>query len=452
MGTLTIGPHATLTTSALTVGANNGSNGTGTLVQTGGTINATGTVNLGNNGGIGTLNLSGGTMNMGPVNMATNGNGNNSGCSATIIIGAGEQVNVINGNIVMGQFYNPPGTITLNGGNLTMASDITGTPNPTGIVRFQNNNAQNMGAYTINLNGGVFTAGGLEISVTADSSGTGNFNLNLQPTFNFNGGTLRPGNDNATFFNPSGTGAAAAATIAGGGNPFATNVMAGGATIDTNGHSVVFSNVFAHRTNSTIDGGVTLNDSAGGTGIMNLSAVNTYNGPTKIASGTLQLGVANAINSASNVQMAGGIFSLNNFSEQAGALKTIAASTIDMTSGNSGEILQFADSTASHWVTGTTTTGAIRCTLPTGLACPLAAVPIRIVFPSVTSLNANQLNQIVFDGSGFTHAKLISVGTAAELVPTNTAPTGLLLLGDINQDGHVNSADVTARANCGLRM
>jgi len=59
-------------------------------------------------------------------------------------------------------------------------------------------------------------------------------------------------------------------------------------------------------------------------------------------------------------------------------------------------------------------------------------------------LTGNQLNQIVFDGSGFSHAKLIAVGGGAELVPTNTEPTGILKFGDINQDGSINNSDIAA--------
>ena len=440
VGTLAVGPHAMVTTSALTVGANNGSNGVGTIIQTGGLLQSNGAVSLGNNGGIGTLNLSGGTFNSGAINMATNGPAS----SATIIVGAGEQANIINGNIVMGQFFNPPSTITVNGGNLTLATDTTGTPNPTGVLRFQNNNAQNMGTYTVNLNGGVLTAGGMEISVTADSSGTGNFNLNRRPTINFNGGTLRSGADNSNFFNPAGTGSVSAATIAGGGNPFATNVLEGGGTIDTNGHNVGVSAVLAHGGTAAVDGGLTVTDSSGtGLGILNLSALNTYTGPTKIAGGTLQLGIANAINSASTINMAGGTFSLNNFGEQAGMLKTTATSTIDLTLGNGGEILQFADSSTNHWAVGSTTKGAtLHIANWTGNIAGGGAD--QIVFPSLTSLTPNQLNQIIFDGSGLTHAKLIATGAGAELVPTNTAPTGLVLVGDVNFDNHVNNADVSA--------
>ena len=309
-GTLTIGPHAMVTASALTVGANNGTNGIGTVVQTGGLLQSNGAVNLGNNGGSGTLNLSGGTFNSGAMNMATNG----AASSATIIIGAGEQANIINGNIVMGQFFNPPSTITVNGGNLTLATDTTGTPNPTGVLRFQNNNAQNMGTYTVNLNGGVLTAGGMEISVTADSSGRREFQLNRRPTINFNGGTLRSGSDTANFFNPAGTGSVAAATIAGGGNPFATNVLAGGGTIDTNGHSVGISTNLAHGGTATVDGGMTFTDSQGTTGILTLTGTNSYNGSTTINSGTLVTGApavaaqsnlpAGTTNASANVTMA----------------------------------------------------------------------------------------------------------------------------------------------------
>ncbi len=445
VGTLSVGPHAMLTGSALTVGSNGGNNGNGTIIQTGGLLQATGTTNLGNNGGGATLNLSGGAFNVTGLNMVTNGSSNNNAaCFANITIGAGEQVNVIGGNIIIGQFFNPGATITQNGGSLALATDTSGTPNPTGVLRFQNNNAQNMGAYTYNLNGGVFTAGGVEITITADSSGTGNFNLNLRPTFNFNGGTLRAGNDNATFFNPSGAGAVAAATIAAGGNPFATNILERGGTIDTNGHNIGVSTVLAHGGSAAVDGGLTVNDTSGtGLGILNLSALNTYTGPTKIAGGTLQLGVANAIPSVSTVNMAGGIFSLNNFGEQAGMLKTTAASKIDMLAGNSGEILQFADSSGNHWAIGSTTSGATLHIA--NWSGNIAGGGIdQIVFPTLTSLTPNQLNQIVFDGSGLTHAKLIATGAGAELVPTNTAPTGLVLVGDVNFDGHVNSADVVA--------
>jgi hypothetical protein len=112
---------------------------------------------------------------------------------------------------------------------------------------------------------------------------------------------------------------------------------------------------------------------------------------------------------------------------------------LDLNAGNTGEVFQFGDSSLNHWVNGTT----LHIADWTGNATSGGGLD-QIVFPSVTSLNANELSQIVFDGSGFTHAKLIAVGGGAELVPTNTAPTGLVQYGDVNHDGHVNSADLLA--------
>ncbi len=442
-GTLAVvGPHATLLASTLTVGSNDTTNAIGTVTQTGGTIQSNGAVNLGNNGGNGTLNLSGGTFNIGgQLNMATN----NAGSSATVIVGAGEQVNLVNNNIQIGAFFNPPSTITLNGGSFNMVLDtLSFTPNAAGRIIFQNNNAQNLGTYTVNLNGGVLSVGGMNVNVTADSSGVSNFNLNRRPTINFNGGTLRATGDNSDFFSPTGAGGFTA-TIAGGGNPIATNMLEGGGTIDTAGHLVGVSTTFAHGGTAAIDGGLTVTDSSGvNTGVLTFNAANTYTGPTKVASGTLQMGIANAIPSTSNIHMSGGTLSLNSFGQQAGGLKTTATSIIDMTTGNTGEILQLADSTALHWVDGTTATGAtLHIANWTGNATTGGGLD-QILLPSVTSLTGNQLNQIVFDGSGFTHAKLIAVGGGAELVPTNTAPTGILQFADINQDGNVNAADIPA--------
>jgi fibronectin-binding autotransporter adhesin len=449
-GTLTIGPHMTFTSGTIYVGSRadgTATNGQGTLIQTGGDIETNSLLLVGTNQAAGTANvmLNGGIMNVytSGITMSINPNANNSASSASVTVNSGATLNVVNSNIVIGQFFNAPGTITVNGGNLTMASDNTGTPNPSGQIQFRNNNATNLGTYTVNLNGGVLTAGAIGINITADGAG-GNFNVNeaRRPTINFNGGTLRTATSAPDFFSPSlGT---FAATRAAGGNPIAVNVMDNGGTIDTFGQTVGFSTVFAHAGTAAVDGGITLKDSSLTPGMLTLNAVSTYNGPTKIVSGTLQLGIANAINSASTIRMAGGVLSMNNFGQQAGGLKTTAASTIDMTTGNTGEVLQFADSTALHWVNGTTTSGAtLHIANWTGNAGAGGGLD-QILFPSTTALTGNQLNQIVFDGSGLTHAKLISVGGGAELVPTNTAPTGILKFGDINQDGVVNAADIPA--------
>ena len=179
VGTLTIGPHAMLTTSALTVGANNGSNGNGTLIQTGGTISATGTVNLGNNGGIGTLNLSGGTIKWGRLNMATNGNGNNCRLFRHHYdwrrrAGQCDQRQYRHGAILQSAGNDHAQRRQPDAGDPTRLGRLT----PRAWCGFRTTTPRTWARIHYNLNGGVFTAGGMEISVTADSSGTGNFNLN----------------------------------------------------------------------------------------------------------------------------------------------------------------------------------------------------------------------------------------------------------------------------------
>jgi hypothetical protein len=147
------------------------------------------------------------------------------------------------------------------------------------------------------------------------------------------------------------------------------------------------------------------------------------------------------------VHMAGGMLNLNNLSQQLGGLKTLASSIIDLATGGSGEVINFANSSELHWAPGTTATGAtLHIANWNGNATTGGGLD-QIVFPSLTSLTPNQLNQIVFDGSGFTNARLIAVAGGAELVPTNTAPAGLLLAGDINKDSHVNAADIPALMN-----
>lgn len=98
-----------------------------------------------------------------------------------------------------------------------------------------------------------------------------------------------------------------------------------------------------------------------GAGTATLSAVNTYTGATTVSEGTLELGVANAIASGSNVVLDGGELA-SAFSQTLGTLDLAASSTLDLSSGGS---FAFADSSAleSSWtgtlsITGTFTDGA----------------------------------------------------------------------------------------------
>ena len=97
------------------------------------------------------------------------------------------------------------------------------------------------------------------------------------------------------------------------------------------------------------DGGVTKE----GTGTLTLSAANNYTGATTIAQGRLQLGTANAINSASALNLIGGTLDLNGFTPTSFTQTlTIAGlgASIDFGFGHlTGVTLQFADSSAVSW-------------------------------------------------------------------------------------------------------
>jgi len=306
-GTLAIGSTVTLNTSTMTIGANNGTNGIGVFTSAGtlqvfgpGGTSTAPSINIGNNGGVGTLSLTGGSM-LVSGNVGMSGSGGTA--ASTINVGAGASMSILSnanvpGNIVIGNFFAPPATINMNGGNLTF-TDAVLTPNPNSRIIFQNNNASNFGTYTINLNAGTLTVGGLALSVTGGTA----FNLNRMPTVNFNGGTLRvPFNGvPATISNfiipqapaaPGNTAGAQPATTFQGAAPVNFSVLAGGGTFDPAGNDVTVSASVTHGTLAATDGGFTLNDSSGGaTGKLTLTgAGGTVNGGVIVTRGTLIAG------------------------------------------------------------------------------------------------------------------------------------------------------------------
>jgi autotransporter-associated beta strand protein len=100
------------------------------------------------------------------------------------------------------------------------------------------------------------------------------------------------------------------------------------------GSSIVNGGTFNYNStaNQTLSGVIsgTGKLSAGGSGTLTLSAANTYTGTTTINSGaTLQLGVANGVNSASSVYLAnGGTFDLNSKSDSIATLSSPVGGTL----------------------------------------------------------------------------------------------------------------------------
>jgi len=148
-----------------------------------------------------------------------------------------------------------------------------------------------------NLNGGI---------VDCNYIATRDTNAIPQSTsiLNFNGGTLRAKNTAPTQNIIGGYGSGSTSFLT------AINVKSGGAIIDSRSYSVVIPQVLNHDAalGATPDGGLTKR----GTGSLTLTTNNTYTGVTVVESGTLKLGVANALSNAVSVLVASNaIFDVN---------------------------------------------------------------------------------------------------------------------------------------------
>jgi autotransporter-associated beta strand protein len=241
-GTLTIdGPLDTCT--AL--------NSTGNVSQNGGTMNVNGApyyfqgANGANTGESSSVNISGGTMNMGtsaapsgPFYVASRGNG-----SLTV-----------------------SGSGALNCGTLDVSRNASG--NTFGSIG------------QVNLNGGTLTASRVGAATANQQAGPASDGITPSATFNFNGGTLRAAAGSATFYQ----GSTASPAI-----PITSIIQAGGAFIDSSNFSI--SILEPLQSGATPDGGLTKL----GTGTLTLEESNSYNGPTLVSAGTLALSGSGSI-------------------------------------------------------------------------------------------------------------------------------------------------------------
>ena len=255
--------------------------GVGTVNQTGGAVMLGGSgtpvsLNIGNQGGSGIYNLSGGTLSFdgtgttsfvilgrnapstsasaqlpstGVLNLS--GNGDMTLTNATLIIGSngvGSNLGALPGS----------GTINQTGGTLTIDS---------GSRLF----LAALGNGTYNLDGGTLQIGG--------SSLFGDFNsLGGIPTFNLGGGTIQV------------IGSPLAATVD------ATLMPSTISTIDTNGIGATWSGI--------LSGGGVL--AKAGAGTLTLSGINTYSGGTIINRGTIAVNADNGLGAATGPLMFNG--------------------------------------------------------------------------------------------------------------------------------------------------
>ena len=227
-------------------------------IRGGGVLNFSGSATLAGAAGIRIGEASTGTLNMtaGTLNAAMNSGS----------------------NLVVGRTAGGNGTLNLTGGaiNITNAGGLaianvagnTGVFNLGGTGQFSvvstGTSSMGPGTATLNLNsGGSFTLG-----AALTTSGTS--------TINFNGGTLKAGRASATFLPASLS---------------AVNILAGGATIDTNGFDITIPEPLLEDAIST-GGSLTKT----GLKSLTLAGANTYTGGTAVNAGALKFltGVAGA--------------------------------------------------------------------------------------------------------------------------------------------------------------
>ena len=299
--TLTNGTLSTFLTSV-------GENGIGTFTQAGGTHTVTTDLAVGDQSGQGAYYLNGGVLSTATTYV---GRGYYAQSSSSGTFAQAGGTNTVAGTLWVGDFSGSSGTYTLSGGSLmtgsaTVGSAGSGAFTQTGGTQTVANTLtladQAGGQATYTLSGGTLTTlttvignagagtfiqtGGTHVAedfFLGNTGGSGTYFLSggtLQTsgvnggtgtsTFDFNGGTLQAGFDAGDLM--SGLTAA--------------YVQAGGAVIDSNGHSVTISQPLLHDAAGlgiSLDGGLTKR----GTGTLTLTGANTYTGGTTVAGGTL---------------------------------------------------------------------------------------------------------------------------------------------------------------------
>ena len=233
--------------------------GVGTVNQTGGAVMLGGSgtpvsLNIGNQGGSGTYNLSGGTLSF-----------DGTGTTSFVILGRNAASTSASAQLPSTGVLNLSGNgdMTLTNATLFIGSNAFSSP---GVA----------GSGTINQTGGVLTVdSGSLLFLSAAGNGT----------YNLNGGTLQIGG--SSLLGGNGLGGIPTFNLGGGtiqviGSPLAATVDATLmpstiSTIDTNGIGATWSGV--------LSGGGGLAKAGGGT--LTLSGINTYSGGTTINQGTI---------------------------------------------------------------------------------------------------------------------------------------------------------------------
>ncbi len=244
----------------------------------------------------------------------------------------------------------------------------------------------------LTLNGGVLATG----EIDADSGG-------ISTAVTFNGGTLRATSNKTAWIHgvPAGR----------------LQVLAGGATIDTQNFSVGFGG---------LQGAGALTKT--GTGTLTFSSANTYTGGTTVSAGTLALGGSERLADAGALTVNGGTFDLGAFNETVGAVSlqsgsitgtgTLTGSAYDVRSGTISAVLGGSGAltkstsgtvalTGSNTYAGGTTVnaGVLQINQDAGLGAAEGTL----------TLDGGTLRY----GSAFNDLRAFTVGTAGGTLDTN---------------------------------
>lgn len=453
-----------------------GQSGTGTVIQTGGTVSSSSWFVIGR-GATGTYSISAGSLTGatggGNFTMASFGGAsgtlNVSGTAAVSTprefwVGEGSTgtVNQTGGSVSSGGYFvigrnnGANGTYNLMGGTVTASTafgftTIGSSGGSTGILSVSGGT---WNATTGGMIVGEGFGGGSPASGTLSVSGTGLVDLGTNGlqlannavangAVNLDGGTIRAGSvfqgaGVGTFNFNGGLFKAAANNVNFMAGLATANIRNGGAMVDTGGFNVTIAQQLLHSIiggDNAIDGGL----SKSGAGTLTLSGANSYTGPTNVNQGTLALAISQAIANTSQVSLSGATLATTGQSQfMTGTMLRIAAtSTLDFgDSMGASDNVQFSSATSAD----TWANGAYLRVLNWTSTTPIAGGGPDQFIAGTGGLSSSQLAHTHFSpyktGSG---AQILPSG---EVVPISTAI--VLKAGDINQDTHYDVADVSA--------
>ena len=335
----------------------------------------------------------------------------------------------LNGSIILGATSTIPSPS--NAGDLAIYSLISGTGGLTkqngfssgnGAVILYNANTFS-GPTIVNMAGGANDSGYLTLAhsfalqnsvLDTTNSTVGGAAHGIKTTMHaLTLGGLSGNKDLASLFTTSANGGPNAVTPKGGYGGLAALALNPGAS-----QTPSYSGVIADGTT-----GMALIKTGAGT--QTFTAAQTYTGPTTISAGTLALGVASALPSATKVTLTGGTLDAQTFANSVGPLAVTGTATINL---GSGATLAFADSSAVSWAGGTL-----------NITGTLGATSLRFGTSS-SGLTVTQLAQISVNGSG---AGTCSLDSSGYLVADSTPPVWTATWPQVNT---LTTTGLTARA------